>query len=139
MPTAPTADELLRHPLIQQALLQAWTDSLPNDLALRHEEGGWIYMDVVSGTIHIERARKGSLRRIDLSVPLPVIMHVVVAKFHTHPNPSTEGWDPEPSEQDRIVDEQDGVPDLIVSDRGVFISGPESRRGGLTGPAGYPN
>ena len=42
---APTAADLLYELLVQQALEQAWNDSLPGDSVQRHEEGGWIYMD----------------------------------------------------------------------------------------------
>jgi hypothetical protein len=129
----------MSNPLVMQALADAWRDSRPNSPDERHEEGGWVYMDVVSGTIQIERAYRGTKRRIDLSNPPPKILHVVVAKFHTHPNPEIEGFDPEPSDQDRIADARHGVPDLIVSEKKVYISGPDSRRGGLSGSPGFPN
>jgi hypothetical protein len=35
----PTADELLKDVRVQEALDQAWSDSLPADPAQRHEEG----------------------------------------------------------------------------------------------------
>jgi len=64
--------------------------------------------------------------------------HIVVGVFHTHPNPSGEGWEPGPSEADCYADERDGVPDLIRADNGIHVSGPESRRGGLGGGPGFP-
>jgi hypothetical protein len=64
---------------------------------------------------------------------------VVVGKFHTHPNPTLEGWDPGPSIADQRVDALHGVPDLIRADDGVYHSGPDSRRGGLGGNAGFPD
>ena len=71
---------------------------------------------------------------------LPPVMSssVIVGVFHTHPNPSVEGWETGPSESDRRADERDGVPDLIRSDDGIHFSGPESRRGGLLGGPGFP-
>ena len=42
----PTANELSANPMIQQALEDAWNDSLTMDPARRHEEGGWIYLDL---------------------------------------------------------------------------------------------
>jgi proteasome lid subunit RPN8/RPN11 len=63
---------------------------------------------------------------------------VVVGKFHTHPNPSADGWQPGPSPADRRIDALHGVPDLIRADNGMHFSGPDSRRGDLTGGAGYP-
>jgi len=62
----------------------------------------------------------------------------IVAKFHTHPNPSSEGWMTRPSASDRAIDARHGVPDLILADDGIHVSGPEIRRGGLTGGPGYP-
>ena len=52
-------DELL----VQQALEQAWNDSLPGDPVQRHEEGGWIYMDNTTGIVMVRRppVRKRSL------------------------------------------------------------------------------
>jgi len=138
MPTAPTADELLQLPIVEAALDQAWSDSLPHDPANRHEEVGWIYMDVSSGGILIERAAAGTRRRLQLKHPKLHLMHVVVAKFHTHPDPSDERWDPGPSEEDIRRDNFHGVPDLIMSDSGMFTSGPEQRRGRLSGPHGFP-
>jgi hypothetical protein len=46
----PTADELLANPSVMQAMDQAWVDSKPDELGVRHEEGGWIYMNVSTVT-----------------------------------------------------------------------------------------
>ncbi len=138
MPTAPTATELLQEPIVQQAMDQPWVDSLPGDPVRRHEEGGWIFMDVTTGVISIRRAPKGWGAAIRLDAPPLVFGAVVVSKFHTHPNPSSEGWDPGPSDEDTLFDDRDGVPDPIVSDQGIFVSGPASRRNGLSGPLGFP-
>jgi hypothetical protein len=135
---APTAPELLNHPTVQQAIDQAWADSLPADPARRHEEGGWIYMDVTTGQITVRRAASGGQAAVDLSHPPAIPGSVVVSKFHTHPNPTAEGWNPGPSEADMRVDAVHGVPDLIRADNGVYVSGPSSRRGGLAGGPGYP-
>ena len=53
---APTVGHLVNEPVVQQALEQAWTDSLADDPAQRHEEGGWIYLDTTSGTIGVRCA-----------------------------------------------------------------------------------
>ena len=42
---APTADELLQVTKVLDAIEQAWADSLPDDPAGRHEEGGWMYLN----------------------------------------------------------------------------------------------
>jgi hypothetical protein len=134
----PTADELLNDPNVQQAMDQAWTDSQADDPVGRHEEGGWIYMEVATGKIAFRRAQRGATSAIDLSQPHLQPGFIVVGKFHTHPNPSREGWVSGPSAQDQIVDALHGVPELIRADDGDHFSGPVSRRGGIAGGPGYP-
>jgi len=138
MTAAPTATELLSHPVVRAAIDSAWADSKADDPAARHEEGGWIYLELASGVITVERAATGEQQDIDLFNPPTRAGCVIVGKFHTHPNPSDKGWKPGPSTSDVQYDEMHGVPDLIRSDQGVHVSGPESRRGGLSGPPGYP-
>ena len=138
-PTAPpTASELQGNPVVRQALNQAWADSNPGEPAKRHEEGGWIFMNTTTGEISVTRAPSGAQASLNLSRPPEVSGSVVVAKFHTHPNPTSEGWDPGPSPADARVDALHGVPDLIRADDGDHVSGPDSRRGGLGGGAGFP-
>src|SRR5437868_2854369 len=126
---APTAAELLADPVVQAALDQAWTDSLAHDPLYRHEEGGWVYLDVTTGGISIQRAPTGDTTTVDLHNPLLVVGSVVVATFHTHPNPSSEGWNPGPSGSDEISANFLGVPCLIRADNGTHTTGPVSRRG----------
>jgi hypothetical protein len=113
-------------------------DSLPHDPALRHEEGGWVYMDLASGQLLVRRTMPGLTASIDLLSPPAVAGAVVVATFHTHPNPSAEGWNPGPSSADDISASSLGVPCLIRADDGVHTTGPDSRRGGLAGGPGFP-
>jgi len=136
--SAPTAAQLLNHPTVRQALDDAWKDSCPHDPQLRHEEGGWIYLDLSTGEIQTRRAGAGLQAELNLDSPPAVTGAVVVGVFHTHPNPTAGGWYGGPSEADRLADERDGVPDLIRADDGIHLSGPESRRGGLGGGPGYP-
>jgi hypothetical protein len=135
---APTAADLLCELLVQQALEQASTDSLPGDPGQRHEEGGWIYMDNATGMVVVRRAPAGTQASLDLSATPVVPGAVVVATFHTHPNPSDEGWEAGPSAEDTRSAWLFGVPCLIRADDGIHITGPASRRGGLTGGPGYP-
>jgi hypothetical protein len=137
-PEAPSAAELAANPVVRDAIEAAWTDSLPGDPALRHEEGGWIYLNPTTNQITVVRAPPGRQAAINLNNPPEVTGSVVVGKFHTHPNPTAEGWDPGPSAGDTMVDAIHGVPDLIRADDGVHHSGPDRRRGGLTGNPGYP-
>src|SRR5438046_3059489 len=97
---APTAADLLKEPMVQQALEDAWKDSLHADPTQRHEEGGWVFVDQTNGKVLIRRAPAGAQTTLDLAVPPVVAGAVVIATFHTHPNPSAEGWDPGPSPAD---------------------------------------
>src|SRR5438067_11013447 len=139
-PTSPpTADELLADPSVRQAIEDAWHDSLAGDPVRRHEEGGWIYVELTTGRLSVMRAPTGGESMINLHAPPERVGWIVVGKFHTHPNPTAEGWIGGPSVSDTHIDAIHGVPDLIRADDGVHVSGPNSRRGGLTGRAGYPN
>jgi hypothetical protein len=135
---ARTAEELLNELVVQEALEEAWKDSLPDDPALRHEEGGWIYIVVTTGALLVRRAAPGTQTILDLSVPPTVADAMVVATFHTHPNPSAEGWQTGPSAADTESAWLFGVPCLIRADDGIHTTGPPSRRGGLGGGPGYP-
>jgi hypothetical protein len=126
----PTAAELLNDPTVQQALEQAWIDSQPNDPAQRHEEGGWIFMDTTTGDLTIRRLRPGSRAELDLGTPPTVSGSIVVGIIHTHPNPRSEGWDPGPSKDDKVVHDRLGLPGLIRAEDGVHTVGPASRRRG---------
>jgi uncharacterized Zn-binding protein involved in type VI secretion len=135
---APSAPELQNNPVVQTAMGQAWQDSQAGDPVARHEEGGWIYMDPNTGRINVVRAPVGAQASVNLDNPPTVPGSVVVGVFHTHPNPTSEGWDPGPSPADQRIDARDGIPDLIRADDGNHVSGPNSRRGGLGGGPGYP-
>src|SRR5207302_7878109 len=130
--------ELLAEPVIRQALDDAWRDSMIHDPLQRHEEGGWICLDLLTGQLSTVRAARGQMDAIDLTSPPPLTGQVVVGKFHTHPNPTSEGWLGGPSAVDRAVDALHGVPDLIRADDGTYVSGPDRRRGGMAGNPGYP-
>jgi hypothetical protein len=135
---APTASELQAHPVVQAAFAAAWADSFADVPQLRHEEGGWIFLNVVTAEVFTVRATRGIQAAIDLAHPPTFPDCFVVGKFQTHPNPTDEGWFPGPSTRDKIVDAVHGVPDLIQADIGVYYSGPDRRRGGLTGKPGFP-
>jgi len=95
-------------------------------------------VDVRSMTLLIRRAPRGAQAFIDLSTPPIVPDAVIAATFHTHPNPSSEGWESGPSVGDERSAWFLGVPCLIRADDGVHVTGPNSRRGGLAGGPGYP-
>ena len=134
----PTVSELLAHPEVIQALVGAWADSQVNDPTNRHEEGGWIYLDLSTGVILTRRAPTGTRSRLSLGNPPLLPNHVIVGTFHTHPNPVSEGWVTGPSTQDEQAARYSGVPWLIRAEDGDHSTGPVSRRGGLEGDPGYP-
>lgn len=134
----PTGAELLIHQIVQQSLYEAWRDSLPNDPLQRHEEGGWIYLNLTNGAILVRRAGTGGRTNLLLAHPPEIDGAIVVGTFHTHPNPSADGWDPRPSPGDVHYAALTGVPWLIRSDARDYTVGPDSRRGGLGGGPGFP-
>jgi hypothetical protein len=134
----PTASELLAHPEVIQVLGEAWVDSQVDDPTDRHEEGGWVYMDLSSGVIATRRAPAGTRSRLSLANPPLLPNHVIVGTFHTHPNPASDGWSTGPSLQDQRAANYSGVPWLIRAEDGDHSTGPIRRRGGLLGSAGYP-
>src|SRR4029077_9361781 len=116
----------------------AWTDSKADDAMRRHEEGGWIYLDLSTGVIVTRRAPAGTRSRLSLANPPLLTNHVIVGTFHTHPNPASEGWTTGPSNQDQREANYPGVPWLIRAEDGDYCTGPDSRRGGVAGGPGYP-
>ena len=135
---APTAAELEANPVVQAAFAAAWADSLADDAALRHEEGGYIYLNAVTGDVVVRRVPPGGRDVLDLSTPAILPDCFVVATYHTHPNPSRLGWDPTPSSDDYREADDSGVPWFVVTDAGIYVVGPDRRVGGLSGPPGYP-
>jgi hypothetical protein len=134
----PTASELLAHPAVIQAVAAAWADSQVDDPTNRHEEGGWIYLELTTGDIAVRRALAGTRNRLSLANPPLLYNHVIVGTFHTHPNPASDGWVTGPSSQDQWAANYTGVPWLIRAEDGNHSTGPDSRRGGLGGGPGYP-
>jgi hypothetical protein len=137
-PDAPNSTELQASPVVQAAFTAAWADSFPDDPKLRHEEGGYIYINPTTGDILVRRALPGGRRMLDLDSPPDVPGCYLVATYHTHPNPIAEGHDPDPSPDDIRWAFDTGVPWFVVTEIGVFVVGPDRRAGGLTGPSGYP-
>lgn len=95
-------------------------------------------MDTTTGQITVLRAPPGRQNTLELRNPPLVVGSVVVATFHTHPNPTEEGFFGGPSGFDELSADALGVPCLIRADDGDYAVGPEKRRGGLTGNPGFP-
>src|SRR5437868_15274381 len=100
IPEAPSASELEANPVVQAAFAAAWADSFPDDPAMRHEEGGFVYINPDTADVIVRRVPPGDLRSLDLSSPPDVTGYFVVATYHTHPRLIADGGDPDPSNED---------------------------------------
>jgi hypothetical protein len=138
-PAAPTVAEMASNAAVLAALDGAWADSALGDPLTRHEEGGWIYFDPATATYHVRRAAAGGTADLDLADPPLIPGAFVVGTFHTHPNPASEGWQTGPSDSDTNSAWLLGVPCIIRAEDGVHTTGPDSRRGGLSGNPGFPD
>jgi len=135
---APTFDELKKDKTVSDALNDAWKASDPgiphrDRVLIPHEEGGWVFMNLIDGTLHIERATAQGTNFIKLEPPPDVPNSVVVALFHTHPNLGP-GFKAEPSSDDKKADNRRGVPNLVAGSPNskpdsfkIFLSGPSVR------------
>lgn len=76
--------------VVASALRNAWLDSQP-DSDLRHEEGGFILRDE-SGQVNVERWPIGMGNSIEVPEHARGMRgdSLVIATFHTHPNPAPE-------------------------------------------------
>jgi hypothetical protein len=135
---APTATELEANPVVQAAFAAAWADSFHDVPLLRHEEGGFIYFNPTTGEVTTRRTPPGRLGVLDVSSPPTITGAFLVAVYHTHPNPASAGWMPDPSSDDYELTDDTGVPWFIICVDEVYVIGPERRVGGLTGPPTYP-
>ena len=114
-------DPILSLPHVIEALRQAWGDSEPDKVALRHEEGGYI-MRRPDQSVSVERWPQGQQGRI---VPPPLDAancyngEVVIAAFHTHPNPpideNGDEWEQGPSASDKRWHVRRKLPGYVIS------------------------
>jgi hypothetical protein len=105
------AVDIVKNPIVQAALNQAWNDSLPDELEARHEEGGWIIQNSAGG-LRIQRCPSGAVPAPDSTDMTMVVCDAKVgpneqpaAFFHTHPGPEVDEngnrWQNDPSTDDR--------------------------------------
>ena len=142
----PDFNELTANNTMTTAFQQAWQASNasihPNHG--QHEEGGWIYLNIITGGLSVQRQAAGGQAAINLSAPPVQADSVVIAKFHTHPNLGPH-WVHGPSGADTHVDALHGVPDVVIAQPHgpanvtlqFFASGPASRAH-LAGNQGLP-
>src|SRR5688572_30379006 len=86
---------------------RAWHESRADDPLERHEEGGYIVLNA-DGSHAVERWPRGGQSGItppSLNADGRYNGKLVVAAFHTHPNPGVDEagrlWEQEPSRSDR--------------------------------------
>ena len=132
---SPTFEELKKDSMVLQAMEDAWKAS--DVRALRplvpHEEGGWIFMNLITGSLSIKRGAATHTDAFKLEPgPDAEENNVLVATFHTHP---TMVKKPGPSDADKKADNRRGVPNLVVCNKGtkpdefqIKLSGPPVRK-----------
>ncbi|SNS14035.1 Putative peptidoglycan binding domain-containing protein [Geodermatophilus pulveris] len=145
---APTHGELIADPIVIAELRAVWAASSPTlnpPGGTQHEEGGWVYMNIITNEITVRRAPAGQGAIIDLTGPPVVADSIVVGTYHTHPNLGP-AWTAGPSGPDGVADAADAVPGIVVGSTGLtaadpvtfFASGP-NRRAHLAGSQGLPS
>jgi Domain of unknown function (DUF4157)/Prokaryotic homologs of the JAB domain len=134
---APTFDELRNNKVVSEAIKAAWlaSDIGANDrVAQAHEEGGWVFMNLIDGSLSIERAKAEGTDYLRVEPPPDVANgNVLVAIFHTHPHMGARTAFP--SRTDLTQDARRGVPNLVAGTTGtksdvyqVRRSGPAARK-----------
>jgi hypothetical protein len=123
--TIPGAGTLLSDATVQAALAAAWAASgaalTPAPPAPAppgvHEEGGYIYLDIITNTISTSSAAPGAQASLPLNDPAPPDHAITIAGFHTHPNVGPVWGSPFASGADINWATRNGIPLLI---RGAF-------------------
>ncbi len=137
----PSGNDLLRDRTVRGTMGAAWTASTPgitrwvtptpgSPLAATcnpvpgapapaaHEEGGWVYLNLLTADLSTRRAAAGGQAGINVNVGAPTIVDsVMVATFHTHPNVGACWGAVTPSGADTRNANARGIPNLI---RGAF-------------------
>ena len=135
---APTFDELRNNPNVAEAIEAAWQASdigAKDRVTEGHEEGGWIFMSLIDGSLSIQRAKPEGTDFIRLEPPPDAgYGEVLVAMFHTHPTIGRRDT-AFPSSSDLTRDKRRGVPNLVAGNLGkkrdvfqVRLSGPAQRK-----------
>jgi hypothetical protein len=162
---APTGPEMVQNATVRAALAAAFTASNPaitiwptHDPALvgnpcnpppagappttAHEEGGFIYLNLITGDLTTRRVAAGGQAALTLTAPAVVANSIVVGGFHTHPNVGACWGAPFFSGADTAWATANAVPLLM---RGAFPAvanttdhSTGATRAHLAGPRGLP-
>ncbi len=162
---APSGNEMRINSTVRAAMRVAWTDSNPaitrwptpdpaNALAPQcdpivgspptnaHEEGGFIYLNLINGNMTTRRVAAGGQAALPLNNPPNVANSIVVGGFHTHPNVGNCWGAPFFSGADVTWSSTNGVPLLMigafpgVADNSFHATG--TKRLHLAGNRGVP-
>jgi len=132
--SAPDRATLLADPDVQVVLDDAWVTSNPGVRTIPvteyiHEEGGWVYFDVITGALSFER-RSGGPDSTSDRFPPAVEDSIVVATFHTHPQLGAD-FERTPSDADIATGQSNGVPGIIrteeAGEKAFYFYGPDVR------------
>jgi RHS repeat-associated protein len=124
---APTFQQLLNNPQVNEALRRAWEDSNPNAPpvlagrpgSLKREQGGWILWNGVTRQIVIVRVPAGRRDGLPEIGSSPAgAGEITLAWFHTHPNTRAEGYSADASPADIAFTRSVGVPGIIETHEG---------------------
>ena len=117
---------LLSDPAICAEISRAWRESPPDDPTGRHEEGGFIVRNP-DRSHGVERWPRGGQSRImppSLDVNNCYNAKMVIATFHTHPNPpvdeSGREWEQDTSTSDRRWHRRRNLRGFVVSRMFVY-------------------
>lgn len=153
----PTGNELLSDRTVRGTMGAAWTASTPGitrwdtptpgspmaatcnpvpgaPAPAAHEEGGWVYLNLITGGLSTRRAAAGGQAGINVNVGAPTVAEsVMVATFHTHPNVGACWGAVTPSGADTNNANNRGIPNLIrgahptIADTRDIFTGPNRR------------
>lgn len=123
--TCPTGAQMIADGTVQAQLATAWTASNPAIVPAGgpvppgvHEEGGFIYMNIITGILSTDSVAPGAQASLPLNNPNPPGDEtILVGGYHTHPNVGPAWGAPFASPQDTAWATRNGIPLLF---RGAF-------------------
>jgi hypothetical protein len=148
--TIPGPGALIGDATVQAALASAFTASNPAITPAPpapgppgvHEEGGFIYLNIITNAITTDRVAPGGQASLPLNNPNPPAHAITVGGYHTHPNVGPVWGAPFPSGADTAWATRNGIPLLI---RGAFPAvanvsdtSTGAARAHLAGDRGFP-
>ena len=146
----PGGGALIGDGTVQGSLAAAWTASNPAIVAKPpavapanlHEEGGFIYLNIVTNTITTDRVSAGAQASLPLNSPSPPENAVTVGGYHTHPNVGPDWGAPFASGADVNWATRNGIPLLLRGAHPAVVNTSDTFTGPtrlhLAGDRGFP-